>query len=78
VERALRRAPLGERGGGDRDRARRAHRSERQLARRRLDEGFLADELERSRAGELTEDCRDGACGACGVCGEEIGMELLA
>jgi hypothetical protein len=44
----------------------------------RLDEGFLADELERSRAGELTEDCRDGACGACGVCGGEIGMELLA
>ena len=35
----------------------------------RLDEGFFADELERSRAGELTEDCRDGACGACGVCG---------
>jgi radical SAM superfamily enzyme YgiQ (UPF0313 family) len=44
----------------------------------RLDEGFFADELERSRAGELTEDCRDGACGACGVCGGEIGMELLA
>jgi radical SAM superfamily enzyme YgiQ (UPF0313 family) len=44
----------------------------------RLDEGFLADELVRSRAGELTEDCRDGACAACGVCGGEIGMDLLA
>jgi hypothetical protein len=44
----------------------------------RLDDNFLADELERGRAGELTEDCRDGACGACGVCGGEIGMELLA
>jgi hypothetical protein len=44
----------------------------------RLDEDFFADELARSRAGELTEDCRDGACAACGVCGGEIGMELLA
>ena len=44
----------------------------------RLDEDFFAGELERSRAGELTEDCRDGACGACGVCGGEIGMDLLA
>jgi hypothetical protein len=43
----------------------------------RLDEDFFAGELERSRAGELTEDCRDGACAACGVCGGEIGMELL-
>jgi radical SAM superfamily enzyme YgiQ (UPF0313 family) len=44
----------------------------------RLDEGFLAAELERSRRGALTEDCRDGACGACGVCGGEIVMDLLA
>jgi radical SAM superfamily enzyme YgiQ (UPF0313 family) len=44
----------------------------------RLDDDFFADELERSRAGELTEDCRDGACAACGVCGGEIGMDLLA
>ena len=44
----------------------------------RLSPDFLDDELARARAGELTEDCRDGACGACGVCGGEIGMELLA
>jgi radical SAM superfamily enzyme YgiQ (UPF0313 family) len=44
----------------------------------RLDQDFLDDELARSRAGELTEDCRKGACAACGVCGGEIGMELLA
>jgi radical SAM superfamily enzyme YgiQ (UPF0313 family) len=44
----------------------------------RLSAGFLEDELARARAGELTEDCREGACGSCGVCGGEIGMELLA
>ncbi|HTX68644.1 MAG TPA: radical SAM protein [Thermoleophilia bacterium] len=44
----------------------------------RLSEGFFADEVERSRAGEPTEDCRDGACGACGVCAGEIGMDLIA
>jgi radical SAM family uncharacterized protein len=44
----------------------------------RLSEDFLAGELERSREGELTEDCRDGACGACGVCAGEIGMDLIA
>jgi radical SAM superfamily enzyme YgiQ (UPF0313 family) len=43
-----------------------------------LDQGFLDEELARSRAGDLTEDCRDGACGACGVCGGEVGMEVLA
>jgi radical SAM superfamily enzyme YgiQ (UPF0313 family) len=43
----------------------------------RLDARFFEEELERSRAGELTEDCRDGACAACGVCAGEIGMELL-
>jgi len=44
----------------------------------RLSEDFLAGQLELSREGGLTEDCRDGACGACGVCAGEIGMELLA
>ena len=44
----------------------------------RLDQDFLDDELTRSREGELTEDCRDGACAACGVCGGEIAMDLLA
>jgi radical SAM superfamily enzyme YgiQ (UPF0313 family) len=43
----------------------------------RLDQRFLDDELERSRAGALTPDCRDGACGACGVCAGEIRMEVL-
>jgi len=44
----------------------------------RLSPAFLEEELGRARAGELTEDCRDGVCAACGVCGGEIGMELLA
>ena len=44
----------------------------------RLQQDFFADELARSRQGELTEDCRDGACGACGVCSGEVGMDLLA
>ncbi|MCU0258816.1 MAG: radical SAM protein, partial [Solirubrobacteraceae bacterium] len=44
----------------------------------RLDQRFLEDELERSRVGTLTPDCRDGACGACGVCAGEIRMEVLA
>jgi hypothetical protein len=44
----------------------------------RLDQRFLDDELERSRAGALTPDCRDGACGACGVCAGDIRMEVLA
>ena len=43
----------------------------------RLSDDFFADELERSRAGDLTEDCRDGACAACGVCAGEIGMDLI-
>ncbi len=42
-----------------------------------LDHDFLAAELERGRRGELTADCRDGACGACGVCGGGIEMEVL-
>jgi radical SAM superfamily enzyme YgiQ (UPF0313 family) len=42
----------------------------------RLDTRFFGDELVRSRSGELTEDCRDGACSACGVCAGEITMEL--
>jgi len=44
----------------------------------RLTGAFLAGELERGRAGELTEDCRDGACTACGVCGPGVEMEVLA
>jgi radical SAM superfamily enzyme YgiQ (UPF0313 family) len=44
----------------------------------RLNDDFLADELARSRGGELTDDCRDGACAACGVCAGEIAMDLLA
>jgi hypothetical protein len=44
----------------------------------RLHEDFFADELAHSRRGDLTEDCRDGACAACGVCAGEIGMDLLA
>ncbi len=43
----------------------------------RLSPEFFADELSRARAGELTEDCRDGVCAACDVCGGEIGMEVL-
>ena len=33
---------------------------------------------QRGRRGELTEDCRDGACVACGVCGAGVEMEVLA
>jgi radical SAM superfamily enzyme YgiQ (UPF0313 family) len=44
----------------------------------RLDQAFFAGELDRSRDGVLTEDCRDGACGACGVCTGEIGMDVIA
>jgi radical SAM superfamily enzyme YgiQ (UPF0313 family) len=43
----------------------------------RVDAAFFADELARGRAGELTEDCRDGACSACGVCAGEIAMDLV-
>ncbi|NLE21166.1 MAG: radical SAM protein [Actinobacteria bacterium] len=44
----------------------------------RLDTRFLDEELERSRAHERTDDCRDGTCAACGVCAGEVGMDLLA
>jgi radical SAM superfamily enzyme YgiQ (UPF0313 family) len=44
----------------------------------RLHKDFFVDELERSRRGALTEDCRDGDCAACGVCAGEVGMDLLA
>ena len=44
----------------------------------RLSAGFLDDELERGRIGELTADCRADACAACGVCGADIGMDLIA
>lgn len=40
--------------------------------------GFLADELARSRRGELTPDCRDAACSACGVCGGGVEMEIMS
>lgn len=43
----------------------------------RLDYGFLTAELALAREGELTEDCRAGACNACGVCAGDIGMETL-
>ena len=43
-----------------------------------LSAAFLQDELERSREGELTGDCRDGSCAACGVCEAGIGMDLIA
>lgn len=43
----------------------------------RLSQDFLRDELERSRRGELTEDCRTGSCAACGVCAGEIAMDLV-
>ena len=42
-----------------------------------LDPVFLADEAERGRNGELTPDCRDGACAACGVCGDGVEMDVL-
>lgn len=44
----------------------------------RLDAGFLAGERERARRGELTGDCRRGACSGCGVCAGEVAMEVLA
>ena len=75
LERALRRSPLGGRGRGHGRRARRGRTVDRASWRdavdARLDQAFLDDELARSRDGELTEDCRDGACAACGVCGAE-------
>jgi radical SAM superfamily enzyme YgiQ (UPF0313 family) len=43
-----------------------------------LDPAFLAEEADRGRRGELTPDCRDGACGACGVCGDGVEMDVLA
>jgi radical SAM superfamily enzyme YgiQ (UPF0313 family) len=44
----------------------------------RLAPAFLAEEDERSRAAELTPDCREASCSVCGVCGGEVAMELLA
>lgn len=34
-----------------------------------ISETWLRRELQRAQAGELTPDCRSGACSACGVCG---------
>jgi radical SAM-linked protein len=33
-----------------------------------VDRSYLAAEKERATAGEITEDCRTGACSGCGVC----------
>jgi radical SAM family uncharacterized protein/radical SAM-linked protein len=41
-----------------------------------VDEGFLRDEWEHARIGEMTPDCREGACNKCGVCDKEITMVL--
>lgn len=43
----------------------------------RLSPAFSADELARSRRGELTPDCRDAACSVCGVCGAGVEMEII-
>jgi radical SAM superfamily enzyme YgiQ (UPF0313 family) len=42
-----------------------------------VERAFLAEELARSRRGELTPDCRSGACAACGVCGAGVELEVL-
>ncbi|MBN2255401.1 MAG: TIGR03960 family B12-binding radical SAM protein [Deltaproteobacteria bacterium] len=36
-----------------------------------IDKAFLIEEYEKSRTGELTEDCRFGTCHHCGVCDQE-------
>jgi radical SAM family uncharacterized protein/radical SAM-linked protein len=41
-----------------------------------VDEGFLRDEREHARTGEVTPDCRWGECRNCGVCDKEIQMVL--
>jgi len=43
-----------------------------------VSEGFLVEEMRRSRAHETTADCRRGGCLECGVCGGEVRMDLLA
>ena len=43
-----------------------------------LEPDFMALELQRSRRGEPTPDCRTGTCAACGVCGDGVEMEVLA
>jgi len=42
-----------------------------------VDGAFLRDEADRAVAGELTDDCREGACTSCGVCGGQIEMDLV-
>ncbi len=32
-----------------------------------VDKGFLSEEYQRARRGEITPDCRDGDCAACGI-----------
>jgi len=41
-----------------------------------VEEGFLRDEREHARTGEVTPDCRGGECRQCGVCDKEITMVL--
>lgn len=40
-----------------------------------LDPGFLREEYEKARNGEITPDCRAGTCVECGVCGR-LGTEM--
>jgi radical SAM family uncharacterized protein/radical SAM-linked protein len=41
-----------------------------------VDKTFLLEERRKAAAGEITENCRFGACGACGVCGTDIGHSI--
>ena len=41
-----------------------------------VEEGFLRNEREHARTGEVTPDCRGGECNNCGVCDTEITMVL--
>jgi radical SAM family uncharacterized protein/radical SAM-linked protein len=41
-----------------------------------VEEGFLRDEREHARTGEVIPDCRGGECNNCGVCDKEITMVL--
>lgn len=42
----------------------------------RVTKEFLLEEKERAERGEVTEDCRTGACEACGVCVDEVEMRV--
>ena len=41
-----------------------------------VEEGFLRDEREHARTGEITPDCRGGECHNCGVCDKKIKVIL--